>query len=595
MPQVFIEMKLPVTTNQSIKRFRVAFSFAGEKREFVAATADILAKQFKEDQILYDKYHEAEFADADLAFNLPDLYKHEADLIVAVFSRDYEQKEWCGLEWRAIFSLIKENQSKRILLSRFDLQDGKGLFGLAGFVDLDSKNAEQFATLILQRLALILGYPKNHYTDDKVQSKQMVKTKSNLAADSSNESKNHSDHLHKQLAYELLEKSQCYLNEIKAQLNCSNAREIINCFSTCQPDKVLGLFNSSRKALNAVRFTDLTESDKQDVFVAVTSLYLLAAMRLIDGKSNQDGHVIFVPRNEHIVCAIIATALFGGRLKIVPNYETLLPQPEFVFEIHAPGAGDYLTKSFERAMYVSIYQNNRKVNISALDSQELSPDETSDLKARLQSIREIDENNLCLIVTAGISANSAISVSNEYHIPTLFQSDAAANVLLGMTHHELTSQIKEFWRQLNKLQNEHLSKPTQSGVQPMQGDQITINAEQVNFATSKGANSIVHVGDGQSITGHQQTGLRISELSNLINLQMIEAINAHPSERSREALKNKLEIVQNELAKPKPDKNLIERALESVKEVGEAIEGGEKIVELCLKALPLLTSLPLVL
>lgn len=315
-----------MTTGKSKKRFRVAFSFAGEKREFVAATAVILAELFGEDQILYDKYHEAEFADADLAFNLPDLYKNDADLIVAVFSRDYEQKEWCGLEWRAIFSLIKENQSKRILLCRFDLHDGKGLFGLAGFIDLDKKAPQQFATLILQRLALNEGHPKNHYiTVDNIRSKLTVQTNPTQDADNSNESINHSDDLQKKLAFELLEKSQHYLTEIKSQMKCSDATEFINCFSTCEPDKVSRLFISSRKALKAVRFFDLMESDKHDVLLAVTALYMLAAMRLVDATSKQDGHVIFVPRNEHIVCAIIATALFGGRLKIVPNYDTLLP------------------------------------------------------------------------------------------------------------------------------------------------------------------------------------------------------------------------------------------------------------------------------
>src|SRR5262245_17054845 len=87
------------------KRFRIAFSFAGEKREFVANVAGILADRFGEDRILYDKFHEAEFANADLAFDLPPLYKNESDLIVAVFCPDYDRKEWCGLEWRAIFSI----------------------------------------------------------------------------------------------------------------------------------------------------------------------------------------------------------------------------------------------------------------------------------------------------------------------------------------------------------------------------------------------------------------------------------------------------------------------------------------------------------
>lgn len=146
------------------RRFRIAFSFAGEKRDFVKAVADLLVKRFGEAAILYDKYHEAEFANADLAFDLPSLYKHDTDLIVSVFCPDYEKKEWCGLEWRAIFSMIKEGDAKQILLTRFDHTDGKGLHGLAGFIELDDKTPEQFAALILERLALNEGRPKDHYT-----------------------------------------------------------------------------------------------------------------------------------------------------------------------------------------------------------------------------------------------------------------------------------------------------------------------------------------------------------------------------------------------------------------------------------------------
>jgi hypothetical protein len=161
---------------QSQNVFRIAFSFAGEKREFVAKVARILADRFGEDKILYDKFHEAEFADADLAFDLPALYKNDSDLIVAVFCTDYERKEWCGLEWRAIFSIIKEGDSEQILLSRFDHIDGKGLFGLAGFIELDDKTAEQFVTLILQRLAINEGLPRDHYTKPVVASGDTPRT-----------------------------------------------------------------------------------------------------------------------------------------------------------------------------------------------------------------------------------------------------------------------------------------------------------------------------------------------------------------------------------------------------------------------------------
>ena len=149
----------------SAKRFRVAFSFAGEKREFVEKVARILADRFGEEAaILYDQFHEAEFANPDLAFDLPELYRSNSDLIVAVFCRDYDTKEWCCLEWRAIFSLINKGHGKMILLSRFDHADGRGLSDLGGFIELDHKTSEQFATLILQRLALNEGHPKDHYT-----------------------------------------------------------------------------------------------------------------------------------------------------------------------------------------------------------------------------------------------------------------------------------------------------------------------------------------------------------------------------------------------------------------------------------------------
>ena len=148
----------------STKRFRIAFSFAGEKRDFVKKVADLLVDRFKQKAILYDKYHEAEFANADLAFDLPSLYKDDTDLIVSVFCKDYDQKEWCGLEWRAIFSMIKEGDTKQILLTRFDHTDGKGLHGLAGFIELDHKTPDEAAALILERLAINEGKEKDHYT-----------------------------------------------------------------------------------------------------------------------------------------------------------------------------------------------------------------------------------------------------------------------------------------------------------------------------------------------------------------------------------------------------------------------------------------------
>src|ERR1044072_5904243 len=146
------------------KRFRIALSYAGEKRDFVEQVAAILALRFGESAILYDKYHQPEFSRSDLAFYLPDLYEKEADLVVAVFCADYDEKEWCGLEWNAIFGLLKNRAVDEVMLTRFERAEGKGLRGLAGYTDFDGMTPSQAANEILERLAINEGHAKDHYS-----------------------------------------------------------------------------------------------------------------------------------------------------------------------------------------------------------------------------------------------------------------------------------------------------------------------------------------------------------------------------------------------------------------------------------------------
>lgn len=152
----------------SAKRFRIAFSFAGEKRDFVAEVAAILARKFGEQAILYDKYHEAEFARRDLGIYLPDLYHDQSDLVIVVACPNYAEKEWTGLEWVAIHDLLKQRKDSEVMLSRFGRVTVKGIHSSAGWIELEYKTPEQTARLILERLALSEGKPKDHYTDKDV-------------------------------------------------------------------------------------------------------------------------------------------------------------------------------------------------------------------------------------------------------------------------------------------------------------------------------------------------------------------------------------------------------------------------------------------
>ncbi len=133
------------------RRFRIAFSFAGEKREFVAQVADILAKKFSAKEILYDKYHEAEFARHDLGIYLAELYGKQADLIVPVLCPKYDTKRWTGWEWQHIYGLLTKADGHRVMPSRFEFAEADGLSPTSGFIELDQKTPEQFAALILER------------------------------------------------------------------------------------------------------------------------------------------------------------------------------------------------------------------------------------------------------------------------------------------------------------------------------------------------------------------------------------------------------------------------------------------------------------
>lgn len=160
----------------SAKRFRIAFSFAGEKRDFVAEVAAILADKFSEAEILYDKYHEAEFGNWKLGLILQDLYHDQSDLIAVVVCPDYSKKDWCGLEWVAIHGMLMSGKDREIMLCRFEHAKLQGIHENAGFVELDDKTPEQAATRILQRLAINEGKAKDHYVGGSSTSARVAST-----------------------------------------------------------------------------------------------------------------------------------------------------------------------------------------------------------------------------------------------------------------------------------------------------------------------------------------------------------------------------------------------------------------------------------
>jgi hypothetical protein len=133
----------------------VALSFPGEHRPFVAAIADALAQTLGQPKVFYDQFYEAELARPNLDTYLQRIYHDDADLICVFICEDYNHKDWCHLEARAIRDLIKQRRDDEIMFIRVDDGSVDGVFSVDGYVDAKDRPAAEVADLICQRLQML--------------------------------------------------------------------------------------------------------------------------------------------------------------------------------------------------------------------------------------------------------------------------------------------------------------------------------------------------------------------------------------------------------------------------------------------------------
>lgn len=139
--------------NEENKRFKIAFSFPGEYRDIVCKIAKGVAEVFSEECILYDWFHRAEFARPNLDVYLQNLYKNESELIVVFICAEYNEKKWCGVEWRAIRELLNSKKAdQRILFVKCGEGNVDGVFGtIDGYIDSMQVSTEDIIADILSR------------------------------------------------------------------------------------------------------------------------------------------------------------------------------------------------------------------------------------------------------------------------------------------------------------------------------------------------------------------------------------------------------------------------------------------------------------
>ena len=133
-------------------KFQVAMSFPGEHRPYVASTVGKLREHLGPDAVFYDLDYQAQLARPNLDVLLQDIYRNRSALVVVFLCEKYAEKQWCGLEWRAIRDMIKFKKDNQVMFVRFDDGAVDGVLSIDGYIDARHHNSSDLAGFVLTRL-----------------------------------------------------------------------------------------------------------------------------------------------------------------------------------------------------------------------------------------------------------------------------------------------------------------------------------------------------------------------------------------------------------------------------------------------------------
>jgi len=134
--------------------FDVALSFPGEVRPLVEKIVHELEKRLGPNRYFYDNNYVSQLAQPSLDVLLQGIYSR-AKLDVVFLSADYQRKDWCGVEFRAIKDIIFARENTRIMFIKTDDGSVDGVFRTDGFIDSRRFGPSQIAGFILERLSLM--------------------------------------------------------------------------------------------------------------------------------------------------------------------------------------------------------------------------------------------------------------------------------------------------------------------------------------------------------------------------------------------------------------------------------------------------------
>lgn len=135
--------------------FDVALSFPGEIRDYIESVAVELERIIGPDSYFYDNNYVSQLARPSLDVLLQDIYRKRSKLVVVFLCSYYQEKEWCGIEFRAIRDIIMEREHDRVMYVKMDDGQVDGVFKIDGYIDGQKYGPTDVARYIQERVELL--------------------------------------------------------------------------------------------------------------------------------------------------------------------------------------------------------------------------------------------------------------------------------------------------------------------------------------------------------------------------------------------------------------------------------------------------------
>jgi len=138
----------------STHTFDVALSFPGEVRPLVEKIAHELERRLGPNTYFYDNNYVSQLAQPSLDLLLQGIYRR-AKLDVVFLSADYQKKNWCGIEFRAVREIMFNRENSRVMFVKTDDGPVEGVTSTDGYIDARNFEPAAVADFICERVWLL--------------------------------------------------------------------------------------------------------------------------------------------------------------------------------------------------------------------------------------------------------------------------------------------------------------------------------------------------------------------------------------------------------------------------------------------------------